>query len=196
MYKKDLTMANQFSSIDDAWFIYNETFENFKTYEHIFTDFNRNQNKGNLTTTVHGNQKDINLEEYPLLIKDITNKVNECFRTNELPFSVNRIDNGWWISYNKYGFQALHRHQRSFSKEDQYICTALIGYDTVTTDDDWGQFYGIANDQYFQFGNKPGNLIIFDSKVWHGVYPVQQKQRRIMAFDIFYNVEGETDDTN
>ena len=189
-------MGKIYSSPNEPWMIYSEQFENFRTYETVYTDRNINPNKGNLTTTRNGIQKSITLDDYPLLVTDITRKVNDCFVTNDMPFTVNNVADGWWINYHRGGYQSMHRHLRC--THDEYreqlaeqklgICTALTIFDRVMEDNDDGQLYGLCGEEYYQFGANPGSLWIFDSTVWHGVYPTKVA-RRTMAFDIFYNIE-------
>lgn len=189
-------MGKIYNSPNEPWMIYGEKFENFRTYESVYTDRNINPNYGNLTTTRNGIQKHITLDDYPLLVNDITKKVTECFTLNEMPFSVISIDSGWWINYHRNGYQSVHRHIRNlpeeyieqFGEENIGICTALTIFDRVMEDSDDGQLYGLCGEDYYQFGAHPGDLWIFDSTVWHGVYPTKVT-RRTMAFDLFYKIE-------
>jgi hypothetical protein len=173
-------------------------FENFNTYDYIFKDKNTNVNKGNDTTTNNGIQKDINLNLYPLLVKDLTRKINELFTTNKLPFTVDKVDVGWWIKYNKGGFQSLHRHVRDEPEKyevekiqkNKGLCSVVVCFSNSVGERDIGNFYGLCGEDYFQFKSLSGNIWIFESTVWHGVYPTMN-ERKIMAFDVFYNINKE-----
>lgn len=179
--------------------VYETKFLNYKTYADIFTDYNPNRDKACDTSTNNGFQKDIDLVQYPLLVKDILNEINAYFKKQELNYTAHTVDAAWWVVYNKGGFQSLHQHLRG--TEDAYvkllkdanegIMSAVVCYDTIRNNsssrDEWGRFYGVCGGRYFEYASTAGAMWLFDARTFHGVYPTNNT-RRVLSFDIFYSL--------
>ena len=179
----------------DSNFLIESVFENYKTYEHIFTDRHPTVDKAIGTSTFNGRQQEFEVSQ--LLEQDLKNKINEAFDKSNMMLEFDSIDVAWLVEYRQGGYQTLHNHLRDgadnynkqLSETGQGIGSVIVCYDTMrnSTDgaDEEGCFYGLMDNSYISRSSTAGTIWIMDCQFWHGVYPVP-RTRRVLVFDFFY----------
>lgn len=132
------------------------------------------------------------IPEQQLIIQWLTDKFAEL----RLPFKINCINQAWCVSYNKGGFQAMHRHNYDVLNPTGGDFSCVINFDDVPLLDDCevnGCLYTMmptpSGYQYYEeHPSKRGQATIMHADVWHGVYPTQHP-RRCLVLDMNYTYD-------
>lgn len=91
---------------------------------------------------------------------------------------LTKIMHVWGIEYLDGGYQTAHRHGKDTWNTILYFDDQPKS-DKMDTNN--GLTWLIDGDEHKTVAPEPGKLIMFDDKVWHGVYPAKAPRRTLMV---------------
>lgn len=177
-------MKTHFLGNEKQW-ILESHYPNYKTLESLF-EVDRGAPVPNYqTSTFFGEQYNVSMAEVDE--KHLLEHINNEFAKVQIPIELTSNVASWIIRYNN-GWQKMHRHGMG----DQRKCSFVIYLNDLWMPPEGATFAvvydGKGNTHDLCYETKAGDMLIFDSTVLHGAYPVRGR-KNIFVADYEYKIK-------